>query len=223
MRTHIAKALQTRCKAIRNAVKTYNSAASQLDPPRPPISWESISHINFLEEFNLLHDTRQDIHKKQWSQPAVWELMKLSQRVKRAHEEIERCHIAVRRLYTAIQDENDLFRTTLSRLQNGDPLVYGAVHDFITHRERVNHLLLSRLDSLTSSPDYSGDRSRGVRVGSCSSGCEGADSLEEQALVDAGGVGEDHDDDYNEELGADDTDELVGQLVDYVSDLTLLS
>jgi hypothetical protein len=82
MRTHIAKALQSRCKAIRNAVKTYNTAAAQLDPPRPPISWESISHINFLEEFNLLHDTHQDICEKQWSQPAVRELMKLSQRVK---------------------------------------------------------------------------------------------------------------------------------------------
>ena len=108
-------------------------------------------------------------------------------------------------------------------MQNGDPLVYGAVQDFITRQERVNDLLLSRLDSLTSSPHYSGDRLCGVRVGSHSSSCENVDSLEEQALVDAGGVGEDHDDDNNEELGADDTDELVGQLVDYVSNLTLLS
>ena len=127
---HILKALQSRCKAIRNAVKTYNAAAIELNPPRPPISWESVSHINFLEEFNLLHDTCQDICKKKWSQPAVRELMKLSQRVKRAHEEIERCHIAVRRLYTAIHDENDFFRTTLSRLRTGDPLIYAAVHDF---------------------------------------------------------------------------------------------
>ena len=38
------------------------------------------------------------------------------------------------------------------------------------------------------------------------------------------GVDDDHDDDDNdEELGADETNELVGQLIDYVSDLTLLS
>ena len=71
MRTHIAKALQSRCKAIRNAVKTYNAAAAELVPPHSPISWETVSHINFLEEFNLLHDTRQDIHEKPWSQPAI--------------------------------------------------------------------------------------------------------------------------------------------------------
>jgi len=76
MRTHIAKALQSHCKAIRNAVKVYNAAVAQLDPPRPLISWEHVSHINFLEEFNLLHNTRQDIRDRRWSEPAVRELMK---------------------------------------------------------------------------------------------------------------------------------------------------
>jgi hypothetical protein len=220
MRTHIAKALQSRCKAIRNAVKAYNTAAAQLNPPRPPISWESISHINFLEEFSLLHDTRQDIREKQWSQPAVRELMKLSQRVKRAHEEIERCHIAVRRLYTAIHDENDSFRVSLSRLQTGDPLIYGAVCDFVARRQRINGLLLSRLDTLTNSSNYSGDCSRGVRVGS-GPPSGGGTGNPGQLLV---GVDNDREDgDNDEELGADETDELVGQLIDYVSDLTLLS
>ena len=79
MQTHIAKVLQSRCKAIRNAVKTYNTAAAQLVPPHPSISWEAVSHINFLKEFNLLHDTCQDIREKRWSQPAIHELMKLSQ------------------------------------------------------------------------------------------------------------------------------------------------
>ena len=71
MQTHIAKVLQSRCKAIWNAVKTYNAAAVQLIPPHPPISWEAVSHINFLDEFNLLHNTHQDIHEKRWSQPAI--------------------------------------------------------------------------------------------------------------------------------------------------------
>lgn len=114
MRTHIAKALQSCCKAIRNAIKMYNAAAARLTPPCPSISWENISHINFLEEFNLLYNTRQDIHNKQWAKLPVCELMKCSQRVRRAHEEIVRCHISVHCLYTAILDENNLFRTTLS-------------------------------------------------------------------------------------------------------------
>ena len=219
MWTHIAKALQSRCKAIRNAVKTYNTAAAQLNPPHPPISWESISHINFLEEFTLLHDTHQEIHEKQWSQPAVRELMKLSQWVKRAQEEIQWCYISIRRLYTAIHDENDFFRMTLSRIRSGNLLIYGAVHDFIALQQQANDLLLSKFNVLTNSPDYSSNCSRGVWVGSFSG--EAVGSLG-QSLIDLGGVSTNHDDDNNEEHGADETDEMVGQFIDFVSDLTLL-
>ena len=227
MRTHIAKALQSRCKAIRNAVKAYNAAAAELYPPRPPIRWEAVSHINFLEEFNLLHNTRQDVREKPWSQPAVRELMKLSQRVKRAHEEIDHCHIAVRRLYTAIHDEDDDFEKTLSKLQDGDPHIYGAVHDFITYRRQVNNVLLARLTLLTNSPDYSGDCSRGVRVGSGGGpgGSERslADDVRMLDSLDQDNVNSSDDgNDNDEELGIDKTDELVGQLIDYVSNLALL-
>lgn len=216
MRTHIAKALQSRCKAIRNAVKTYNAAAAELDPPRAPIRWETVSHINFLEEFHLLHSTRNDIHEKPWSQPAIREMMKLHQRIKRAHEEIGRCHIAVRRLYTAILDENDHFEKSLSQLQTGDPLIYGAVHDFITYRQQVNGLILTKLNRLTSISDYSGDRSRGVSVHKTMSFDRTVNGVEPASNPD-------HDDDeLDEELDIDDADELVGQLVDYVGDLALL-
>ena len=224
MRTHIAKALQSRCKAIRNAVRKYNDAAAQLDPPRPSISWETVSHINFLEEFHILHNTRQDIREKPWAQPAIRELIKLSQRVKRAHEEIERCHIAVHRLYTAIQDENEMFETTLSRLQTGDPLIYGAVHDFATRRQEVNSLLLTRLALLTDSPNYMGDCSCGMWVGA-SMGADVQEQLptndEDEDMVD--GLDHDANNESDEDgVDEDEADELVGQLVDYLSDLALL-
>ncbi|GBE83750.1 hypothetical protein SCP_0508060 [Sparassis crispa] len=62
MRMHIAKSLQTRCEAIRNAVQVYNAAAGVLNPPRPTLDWAKISHYSFLDEFDLLHDTRNDIY-----------------------------------------------------------------------------------------------------------------------------------------------------------------
>jgi hypothetical protein len=217
MRTHIAKALQTRCKAIRNAVKIYNAAAAQLDPPRPSISWEHVSHINFLEEFNLLHNTRQDIRAKRWSQPAIRELMKSFQRVKRAGEEIERCNIAVRRLYTAILDENDKFDEVLSRPQLTASPMYGAVKDFTDRRRRVNDLLLAKLEHLAHSQDFSGNFSRGVRLGSDVFHRKGSDL---QAVVDQNmkEMGDDEEDEDFEEM-----DELVSHLVDYVGDLAISS
>lgn len=151
--------------------------------------------------------------------------MKISQRVKRAREEIGRCHIAIRRLYTTIYDEAEDFEKTLCRLRTGDPLIYGAVYDSVTRRQQVNGLLLARLKILTDSPDHSGDCSRGVRVGSRETNSRRPGDLE-QVSVDggwvAGGVDHDDNDDNDEELGIDETDELVGQLVDYVGDLALL-
>ncbi|KAG2353443.1 hypothetical protein BDR07DRAFT_1496245 [Suillus spraguei] len=57
MQTHIAKSLQTRCKAIQNAMKIYNEAALTLNPPAPMLDWSKVSHYTFLEDFVLLQET----------------------------------------------------------------------------------------------------------------------------------------------------------------------
>jgi hypothetical protein len=79
MRTHIAKSLQRWCKAIQNAAKAYNAAAMALDPPRPTLNWAKASHYSFLEDFELLRDTRQDIRSKPWAQPVIRATMKQAQ------------------------------------------------------------------------------------------------------------------------------------------------
>ena len=55
MRTHIAKALQSHCKAIRNAVNFYNTIAQKMS--KPTLDWTRMSHYSFLEEFELLRGT----------------------------------------------------------------------------------------------------------------------------------------------------------------------
>ena len=104
----------------------------------------------------------------------------------------------------------------LSRLQPGDPVIHAVVCDFVTRRRKVNLLLLAKLTLLTSSPEYTGDCSRGVWVGSSTD----TDTVG-QVYIDyddatAGGL--DHDDG---ELDEDEADELVRRLADYVSDLAL--
>jgi hypothetical protein len=69
MCTHIIKSLNTHCKVIQNAVKAYN--ASALNPPGSTLNWEKASHYNFLENFELLHNTHQDICDKPWAKPLI--------------------------------------------------------------------------------------------------------------------------------------------------------
>jgi len=142
-------------------------------------------------------------------------LMKSFQRVKRACEEIERCHIAIHCLYTAILNENDEFNRVLSQPHLATSSVYSAVQDFVCRCCRVNHLLLIRLNRLVHSPDFSGSCSRGTRLGSNT--FHGGDGDQWVGMHETAEEG-----DEIEEIGGDETDKLVSYLVDYVGDLALL-
>ncbi|KAJ6456531.1 hypothetical protein C8R45DRAFT_943716 [Mycena sanguinolenta] len=70
MRKHIAKALQARSKAVKNAIERYNTAAAALEPPMPSVSWEQVVEYAFLADFDILRDTRAEVQSKPWSRPA---------------------------------------------------------------------------------------------------------------------------------------------------------
>ncbi|KAH9846255.1 hypothetical protein C2E23DRAFT_872456 [Lenzites betulinus] len=153
MRRNIAKNMQTRSRAIRNAIATYNAAAAALDPPRPKLEWDSISHYQLLEEFDLLSETRADIWEKQWAQPAVRETLRLARRLARAREEITQVHVEAHRVHTHIRDENAKFMVVLQELSDGNS------------RIRANAHLLAQLKKLYKLPGFSGDLTPGKRIG----------------------------------------------------------
>ena len=162
MRTHIAKALQKRSKAIQRAVKMYNTVASALDPPRPTIDWNTVSHYKFLEDFPLLRNTSQDLTGKRWASPAVRETMKQWRRICRAREETIRCNVEIRRLHTSIVDEGRFFDKILAQSAVLGP-IHGAVKDFITQRTHVNNRLLLKISKIYDLEGFSGTASPGVR------------------------------------------------------------
>lgn len=163
MRTHLAKSLQTRCRAIRNAVNKYNAVALAIN--RPTVDWQKVSHFSFLEEFTLLRETRQDVLSKPWTQPLVRLAMQQNRRVKRAREEIARLNVEVRRLHTWILDEQDDVSQVLRQLHAEQSPLYGAVEEYWTVRRRVNWDLLARLRRIYSLPGFTGTPEPGVRIG----------------------------------------------------------
>ncbi|KAJ7840735.1 hypothetical protein B0H14DRAFT_2587320 [Mycena olivaceomarginata] len=95
MHKHIAKALQARSKAVRNAIDRYNAAASILDPPMPPLTWDQVVEYAFLADFDILRDTRaEDCYFK----------------ILRAKEEIKRLNVEIPRVVTWIRDEDRFLR-----------------------------------------------------------------------------------------------------------------
>jgi hypothetical protein len=218
MRRHIAKSLQTRCKAIQNAVKNYNIAALEMVPPRPTLDWSTASHYSFLEDFEMLRNTRQDIQGLPWAQPVIRAAMKQAQRIKRAHEEIYNCNIEIRRLLTYIIDENaDLKDISLDLKTHNHPIT-GAVDEFILRRQRVNASLLSRIQVIHDLVGFSGNKTVGTRLGRI-------DGLT-RALDDWGFGGQASDEEEEDMDYLDEDEEARGEyggLVDFVSELPLRS
>ncbi|THU85589.1 hypothetical protein K435DRAFT_822380 [Dendrothele bispora CBS 962.96] len=163
MRTHISQALQKRSQAIRNAVRRYNAAATALDPPRPTLDWSKVSHFSFLDEFNILQDTRHSVFDKPWAQANIRETMKRYRRVSRAREEIVRCNVEIRRLHTSIVNEDLEFDSILKRLQLEHSPNYGPVHEYIERRRGVNRLLMEQIQRTYSLPSFTGIKTPGIR------------------------------------------------------------
>ncbi|KAL7278859.1 hypothetical protein ACG7TL_006690 [Trametes sanguinea] len=165
IRTYIAKNLQKRSKAIQTAVKQYNAAARLLSPPRPALDWSKVSHYSFLEEFELLRDTRNDIRQKQWAQPLVREAMKKSRRIARAHEELRRCNVEVRRLHTAILDENTHLDAVVHKLRTEGNILSGPVMDTSIRKKRINARLLAVIKQIHELDGFTGSCLPGTRKG----------------------------------------------------------
>ncbi|KAG1874961.1 hypothetical protein F4604DRAFT_1680819 [Suillus subluteus] len=220
MRTHIAKSLQTRCKSIQNAVKSYNTAALALDPPAPTLDWSKVSHYNFLEEFVLLCETRQDIRSKCWAEPAVREVMKQSLHIERAHEEIHRCNVESRWLHTYIVDEERHFTQVISKAKSASDNLSGALEEFCQHRRRINAHVLAHLQDLYSLDGFTGSSIPGVSKNAQDVAQTSVD-VDLQPLVDLEHQSAEADENNDcEELEEDDaTAGEVGGLLNYISEL----
>ncbi|KAJ7872320.1 hypothetical protein B0H14DRAFT_3083643 [Mycena olivaceomarginata] len=118
MRKHIAKALQARSKAVKNAIDRYNAAAAMLEPPMPNLTWEEVVEYAFLADFDILRDTRAEVRSRPWTRPAYRLAMDRYFKTLRACEEIKRLDIEIQRVVTWIRDENRFLRRMEANLRD---------------------------------------------------------------------------------------------------------
>ncbi|KAF9067575.1 hypothetical protein BDP27DRAFT_1534881 [Rhodocollybia butyracea] len=162
MRTHIASGLQCCAKAIRNAVKECNKYAIALDPPCDMLDWTKVTHFSFIDQFDILRDTRHNVLEEHWAQPVYRELMNQLHKVTRAREEIQCCNVEIHRLHTSIVDEEKVFKATLVRLTGTK--AYGPVLDYISSHRQVNKLLCACIQVTYELPEFTGTPSPGETV-----------------------------------------------------------
>lgn len=156
--------MQRRSEAIRNAINRYNIQAVALNPPRPKISWKDIVDYSFLGEFDLLRHSRGDIRTNDWAKPGHREATNKFFKLRRAHEEVERLNIEVRRLRTAIHAEELQTSAVIDNLLLSDPRLAAELQRQWRLRAGVNAVHRYRLDRIESLAGFSGIRGIGVRM-----------------------------------------------------------
>ncbi|KAH9855188.1 hypothetical protein C2E23DRAFT_724520 [Lenzites betulinus] len=226
MRRHIAKNMQTRSRALRNAIQTYNSAAAALDPPRPKLDWDTVSHYHLLQEFELLNDTRADVRDKPWAQPAVRETVRRARRVARAHEEIASVNLEAQRVHTSIHDEERMFARILEQLRSTNDIAYGAVLEYTTRRRAASAHVLTSLKKLYALEGFSGNPTPGRRMGTPPTppfGGHGGAMREPRdiAMSEATGQSSGVDEAEEEDLEDDDVQGELTTLTDFYGTLSL--
>lgn len=124
MRVAIGKGLKSRSQAIRTAVTKYNTVAAKLVPPAPKVEFAQLLEWTELQEFELLRHSRAgDVRDQDWAKPTNRVMAVKFHKLARAREELVRCQVEMRRLVTAMHDEERHMSQVHADLQSaGNPL-----------------------------------------------------------------------------------------------------
>ncbi|KAJ7156363.1 hypothetical protein C8R46DRAFT_1226584 [Mycena filopes] len=164
LRKHIAKALQARSQAIRNALKTYNAATASIVPQGRKLSWDEVVEYAFLADFDLLRDPETFGQVKPWSTPAARILLDKYFKIERAREEIQRCNIEIRRLITHIRDEREFLIRKEAEVRETDPELAWGIRQYRWERGRYDGVHIKRFAKLAADagPLFTGTLEPGV-------------------------------------------------------------
>ena len=121
MHTHINKSLKTRCKVIQMALRKYNAAAKAIG--RPQLDWSNISMYGSLAEFELLHESREDIRSAPWADVKNCQAAVHSLRIKCVKEEHEQLNVEIQRLITYMHDDETDLQHAIKASESQDPLL----------------------------------------------------------------------------------------------------
>ncbi|KAJ6612066.1 hypothetical protein B0H10DRAFT_1952591 [Mycena sp. CBHHK59/15] len=165
LRDQISKALKTRSETIRRAIAIYNEAGATLTPPQERLMFADIISTTALIDFDMLRETREDIRKQPWTQPARREAMVLYFGIKRAKEEIQRLNVEISRLITSMLDEHvDYYRSIASTLLVNPPLATELQRRWL-HVTRISASICQRLRTTSRLTGFSGNLFPGEREG----------------------------------------------------------
>ncbi|KIJ57834.1 hypothetical protein HYDPIDRAFT_45961, partial [Hydnomerulius pinastri MD-312] len=120
------------------------------------ITWKELSDYSFLGEFDLLRLSRADVRNDDWAKPAHREATVKFFKLCRAREELTRVEVEVRRLRTAVYNEEQEVRGVINRLMETDPKLGIELQRQHRQRTAINAIHIHRLNKIEASAGYAG-------------------------------------------------------------------
>lgn len=160
--------MKSRSQAIRTAVNKYNAAAAKLVPAAPTIDFAQLLEWTELQEFELLRHSRTgDVREKDWANPTNRVMAVKFHKLARAREELVHCEVEMRRLVTAMRDEEEHMLRVLSGLRESNNPLAPELEETFRRRASVNEVHRARFAKLVLRfPAFAAANVPGVRAGS---------------------------------------------------------
>ena len=118
-----------------------------------------------VADFDLLRETREDIRSKPWTKPLNRRAMNLQFNIRRAHEEIVRLNVEIRRLLTSMFDEHVDFYHAVQTVSATSPNLAFELEERWHYRNRINECVALRLLQTSHLTGFTGTLTTGLRVG----------------------------------------------------------
>ncbi|KAK1216061.1 hypothetical protein PQX77_021311 [Marasmius sp. AFHP31] len=163
-REKISKALRARAEAIRKALDTYNDLATQVNPPRPTLTFNEIVEMVSVADFDLLKDTQHNVSELIWAREEHREAMHLHFWIRRAREEIYRLNIELKRLITFMLDDHADYHQALKATQCTDPDLAAELARQQSYRVAIHTHIVQRLAQTSALRGFTGCLLPGERL-----------------------------------------------------------
>ena len=95
------------------------------------MTWASVVQAASIADFDLLRESRTDIRSKPWTEAPRREAMNLYFGIKRAHEEIERLNVEIKRLLTFMLDDHSDFYIAVGQTVITDCYLAGNTFNYL--------------------------------------------------------------------------------------------
>lgn len=154
LRKHIAQHLNTRSSTVRSALDAYNKEAAKLR--RRVLTFEQVIEHDFLSEFDLLRDSRQDIRSRPWAETSNRLLRDSYFKRERAREEIERLNVEVLRLRSWMSSEEAHYERSLDLVSATDPALASEIGRRLTRMQGMHRKISRYLSKVEGLRGYSG-------------------------------------------------------------------